>query len=39
MMRKVSFDTREGGGEFSPKNLNFPDCLQNQGQGMQGHCG
>jgi hypothetical protein len=27
---KISFNTRVGGGEFSPKKQTFSDCLQNQ---------
>jgi hypothetical protein len=36
---KSSFDTREGGGEFSPKEQTFSNCVKNQILGMQSYCG
>jgi hypothetical protein len=36
---KSSLNAREGGREPNPKEQTFSDCLQDQRQGMQSHCG
>ena len=39
MMRKVLLTPEKEVEDFSPKEQTFQDCLQDQRQGMQGHCG